>query len=174
VHPWECFELFWRFLLVSLTAFGGSGSALPLVERMTVRETGWLTEGEFASALGSTYLMPGPILMMATFVGYRVDGLAGALAATFGVFIVPWVLAGSAAWVLRPYLERRWLRAFGAGAGTAVVGLQVATAFDLARHNVTSWPLAAVVVAVLLLSLKTQLHPLLLLSGGAVVGALAS
>ena len=173
MHPWACFELFWRFLLVSLTAFGGSGSALPLVERMTVRETGWLTEGEFASALGSTYLMPGPILMMATFVGYRVDGLAGALAATFGVFLMPWLLAGSAAWVLRPYLERRWLRAFGAGAGAAVVGLQVVTAFDLARHNVTSWPLVLVTLAALLVSLRTHVHPVLILLGGALVGAVA-
>jgi hypothetical protein len=37
VHIWICLDLFWRFLLVSLAAFGGSGSALPLVERMAVR-----------------------------------------------------------------------------------------------------------------------------------------
>lgn len=172
MNPWECFELFWQFLLVSLTAFGGSGSALPLVERMTVRETGWLTEGEFASALGSTYLMPGPILMMATFVGYRVDGFAGALAATIGVFLMPWLLAGSAAWILRPFLERRWLRAFGAGAGAAVVGLQFVTAFDLARHNLTSGPLIAVALAALIISLQSRIHPVLILFGGTLVGAI--
>ncbi len=171
MHLWVCIELFGRFLLVSLTAFGGSGSALPLVERMTVKETGWLSESEFASALGSTYVMPGPILMMATFVGYRVDGLAGALAATFGVFLMPWLLASSAAWALRPYMERPRLRAFGAGAGAAVIGLQVVTAFDLARHNITSWPLLLVAIACLLLSLRTDVHPALILLGGAVVGA---
>jgi chromate transport protein ChrA len=39
-------DLFWRFLLISLVAFGGSGSALSLVERMAVRETGWISDGE--------------------------------------------------------------------------------------------------------------------------------
>jgi chromate transporter len=112
--------------------------------------------------------------MMATFIGYRVDGLAGAFAATLGVFLMPWLVATSAAWLVRSFLESRWLRAFGAGAGASVVGLQVVTAADLARNAFTNWGFVAVAVVALGLSLLTKIHPLVILAGGAVVGALMS
>jgi chromate transport protein ChrA len=73
-------DLFWRFLLISLGAFGNSGSALSLVGRTAVREAGWVDADGFAAALGSSYVLPGRILMMATFSGYGVDGVAGATA----------------------------------------------------------------------------------------------
>lgn len=167
---WLCWDLFWRFLLISLVAFGGSGSALSLVERMAVRETGWISDDAFAAAVGSTYVMPGPILMMATFIGYRVSGWPGALAATLGVFMMPWLIAASAAWLLRPILQRRWLRAFGSGAGAAVVGLQLATAYDMARHAMTGWVYVVIGLVALALSLGTKIHPVVLLIGGAMIG----
>lgn len=170
IDGWLCWELFWRFLLISLVAFGGSGSALSLVEGMAVRETGWVSDEAFAAGVGSTYVMPGPILMMATFIGFRVNGWPGALAATLGVFLMPWLIAASAAWFLKPFLQRRWLRAFGGGAGAAVVGLQVAAAYDLARHAVTGWVYVVVAVVALALSLATKVHPVVLLLGGALLG----
>ena len=170
LHMWLWWELFWRFLAISLVAFGGSGSALSLVERMAVRETSWVDADGFAAALGSSYVMPGPILMMATFIGYRVDGMPGAMAATLGVFLMPWLLASSAAWLLNPYLQRRWLRAFGGGAGAAVVGLQLVTAYDLARHAFTGWLPVLLALAAVGLSLGTKLHPVVMLLGGALIG----
>lgn len=170
MHMWLWWELFWRFLTISLVAFGGSGAALSLVERMAVRETGWVDADGFAAALGSSYVMPGPILTMATFIGYRVDGLPGAMAATLGVFLMPWLLASSAAWLLNPYLQRRWLRAFGGGAGAAVIGLQLVTAYDLARHAFTGWLPVLLTLIALGLSLGTKLHPVVLLLGGAFIG----
>ena len=172
-HMWLWWELFWRFLAISLVAFGGSGSALSLVERMAVREAGWVDADGFAAALGSSYVMPGPILMMATFIGYRVDGVPGAIAATLGVFLMPWLLASSAAWLLKAFLQRRWLRAFGSGAGAAVVGLQLVTAYDLARHSFTGWLPVLLALVALGLSLGTKLHPVVLLLAGACIGMIA-
>jgi chromate transporter len=169
-HMWLWCGLFWRFLVISLVAFGGSGSALSLVERTAVREAGWVDADGFAAALGSSYVMPGPILMMATFIGYRVDGLPGAMAATLGVFLMPWLIASSAAWLLNPYLQSRWLLAFGGGAGAAVVGLQLVTAYDLARDAFTGWLPALLALIASGLSLGTKLHPVLMLFGGALIG----
>ena len=87
-------ELFLRFLVVGATAFGGGGTALPLVERITVAETGWLTPQQFAIGVGFAYATPGPILILAAFVGYRVAGIAGALVGTVGVFAIPVILGG--------------------------------------------------------------------------------
>ena len=170
VDPWVCLDLFWRFMLVSLVAFGGSQSALSLVERMAVRETGWVGPEEFAAALGSSYVSPGPIGMMAAFIGYRVQGLPGAFAAALGMFLVPWLIAAGASRMLQPLLESRWLRGFGRGAGAAVVGLQAVIAFDLARQAFTGYVYVAVALVALVLSLRTNVHPIFILSGGALVG----
>jgi chromate transporter len=170
VDQWVCLDLFWRFMLVSLVAFGGSQSALSLVERMAVRETGWVSTEEFAAALGSSYVSPGPIGMMAAFIGYRVGGFLGTIAAMLGMFLVPWLIAAGAARMLQPLLESRWLRGFGRVAGAAVVGLQAVIAFDLARQAFTSGVFVAVALIALVVSLLTSVHPLLILLGGVLVG----
>lgn len=165
-------DLFWRFVVVSLLAFGGGQAALPLVERIAVSETGWLSADDFAAAVAFSYVTPGPVLILATFVGYRAFGLGGAAAATLGVFLMPWVLAAGAAQQLQRFLQHSLLRAFGRGAAPAVVGLLGVTALGLARHALTAWPYALLILVALLLTLKTKVHPILILVGGAILGAI--
>lgn len=168
----EFFDLFWRFMLISLLAFGGGQAALPLLERTAVGEAGWISADDFAAAVAFGYLTPGPVLITATFIGYRTAGFAGALTATVGVFLMPWLLAAAAAHHLQQFLRRPWLQDFGRGAGAAVVGLLGVTALRLAQGSFTSWPYAVIAGSALLLSLKPKIHPFLILVGGAVIGTL--
>lgn len=163
-------ELFWRFVLISLLAFGGGQAALPLVERIAVAETGWVSPSDFAAAVAFGYVTPGPVLILASFVGYRAAGLLGALSATLGVFLMPWALAALAAHALRRVLQHPWLRGFGRGAGPAVVGLLGVTALSLARNTFAGWPYALIAALALLLALGTKLHPLAILMGGGILG----
>jgi chromate transporter len=55
-------ELFGRFLVIGALAFGGGQAALPLVERLAVADTGWLTPAQFAAGVGLSYATPGPVL----------------------------------------------------------------------------------------------------------------
>lgn len=166
-------ELFWRFVLVSLLAFGGGQAAIPLVERIAVHETGWVSPGDFAAAVSFGYLTPGPVLITATFIGYRAAGTPGAIASTLGVFLMPWFLAAAAAKGLKRFLQSRWLRGFGCGAGPAVVGLLGVTAMGLAKQIPPHWVFAVTAGVALVLSLRTKVHPVLILLGGTVLGALA-
>lgn len=163
-------QLFSRFLALSLVAFGGGQAALPLVERLSVAETGWLTPAAFAAAVAFGYVTPGPVLITAAFVGYVVAGLPGAAAATVGAFLLPTLLAAGTAAGLQQLAQNRWLRAFGRGAAPAVVGLLGATAWSLGRGAVSAWPLALITLAALVLAARTALNPVWLVLGGAVAG----
>ena len=165
-------DLFTRCVLISLLAFGGGGAALPLIERIAVAETGWVSVQDFATAVAFGYITPGPVLITMTFLGYRAAGLAGAFAATFGIFVMPWALAAAAAHLLRRWMQHPLLRHFGRGAAPAVVGLLVVTALHLARTAFASEIHVGIAALALGLALWTKLNPLVLLLGGAVVGAL--
>lgn len=163
-------HLFGRFALISLVAFGGGQAALPLVERVSVAEMGWLTPAAFAAAVAFGYVTPGPVLMTAAFVGYTVAGLPGALAATLGAFLLPTGLAAATAAGLQRLARNRWLRAFGTGAAPAVVGLLGATAWSLGEAGAAAWPLAGITLVALVLAARTALNPLWLVLGGALAG----
>jgi chromate transporter len=170
-------ELFLRFLIVGATAFGGGGTALPLVERITVAETAWLTPQQFAVGVGFAYATPGPILILAAFVGFHVAGLAGALAATVGVFAVPVLLAAGSAGVVARLNRYARFRAFGRFAAAAAVGLLAVTLVALARPVYELHPALLAGAAVVFAADRFGLSPVLLLviaaGAGASVGATA-
>ena len=166
-------ELFVRFAIISLLAFGGGQAALPLVERLVVSETHWLSASTFGTAVAFGYLTPGPVLITATFVGHRVAGLPGAGAATLGAFLMPWLLAAIAAQQVTRWAQHSALRRFGAGATPAVIGLLGVTALTLTREAMVAPPHLLIGAAALLLIALTRIHPAALLAGGGIAGWLA-
>jgi len=165
-------SLFLHFVLISLLAFGGGQAALPIVERITVAEQGWISGADFSTAAAFGYVTPGPVLITATFIGYRAGGVLGAVVATVGVFIAPWFLAAGSAHLLRSSLQQPWLRGFGRGAAPAAIGLLGVAALSLARSSFTSWSSMVIAALALVLSLSRKVNPLLILLGGLVLGFL--
>ena len=101
---------------------------------------------DFAAAVACGYVTPGPVLITATFIGYRAAGLSGAVAATFGVFLMPWLLAAAAAQQLQRFMQHPRLAGFGRGAAPAVVGLLGVTALSVAKHSFTHWGYALIAI----------------------------
>ncbi len=169
-------ELVGTFVLVGALAFGGGQAALPLVERLAVGVHGWVTPAQFGTAVGLSYATPGPVLIIAAYIGYRTAGLAGALAATVAVFAVPVLAAVGAAGAVQRLAGTGWLPAFGRTAGAAAIGLLAVTLLSLARPVADVHP--ALLVGSLLVALGARrAHPLVLLGvavlAGVVVGSLA-
>jgi chromate transporter len=164
-------ELVARFLVVGAVAFGGGGATLSLVERFTVAETGWLTPRQFAIGVGFAYATPGPILILAAFVGYYVAGVPGALAGTLAVFAIPVALAAGSAGLVQRLNQYARFRAFARFAAAGAVGLLAVTLTALARPVFDIHPALLIGSVLVLAGERTGLSPVLLLAGTVAVGA---
>src|SRR5262245_5930746 len=169
----EIIELATRFLVVGAVAFGGGGAALRLIERFAVAETRWLTPQQFALGVGFAYATPGPILILAAFVGFHAAGLAGALAATFAVFAIPVLLAASSASVVTRLNRYPRFRSFGRYAGAAAIGLLTVTFFSIARPVFDLHPALLAGSVLIFAAERFGLSPVFLLVIAAGVGAAA-
>jgi chromate transporter len=167
-------ELIARFLVIGTLAFGGGQAALPLVERLAVADTGWLTSAQFATGVGLSYATPGPVLILAAFIGYYVASVPGALAATAAVFAVPVVCAGCAAQVVNKLKDMAWFQAFGRFAAAAAVGLLGVTLIALARPLIELHPLLILAAGAVVAAELRGVHPLILIAAATVTGAVIS
>ena len=78
-------KLFWSFFLVGLFSFGGGYAAMPFIQEQIVELNGWLTMNEFVDVVTISQMTPGPIAInSSTFVGTKIAGIPGAIAATAG------------------------------------------------------------------------------------------
>jgi chromate transporter len=165
------FELFGRFLMIGALAFGGGEAALPIVERLAVADTGWLTPAQFATGVALSFATPGPVLILAAFIGYHVAGVPGALAASTAVFAVPVLVAGFAAKVVNKFKEASWFQAFGRFAAAAAIGLLGVTLFALARPLGDIHPVLLLGTAAIFVLELRKVHPAILVAGAALLGA---
>ena len=163
-------ELTARFFIIGALAFGGGQAALPLVERLAVADTGWLTPAQFATGVGLSYATPGPVLILAAFIGYHVAAVQGAMAATAAAFTVPVVLAGFAAQLVAKLKDARWFQAFGRFAAAAAVGLLGVTLLALARPLVDIHPVLLLGSVAALAAELRGVHPIILIAVATLLG----
>lgn len=92
--------LFAAFLQVGALSIGGGYAAMPLIKSLTVDANAWLTAAEFADLVTIAEMTPGPIaLNAATFVGMRMAGLPGAIAATLGCVLPSMLIVSILSWL---------------------------------------------------------------------------
>ena len=156
---------------MSLLAVGGVSAVLPEMQRQVVERHQWMGPAEFAALFALAQAAPGPNMLVATLVGWRVAGLAGALAATLGMIgpssVLTWFTAG--AW--HRFRDEPWRGHVQAGLVPVTVGLVMAAAALLVLTTSTDAAALCITLAVAGFTLATRLHPLALLAGGALAGA---
>jgi chromate transporter len=170
--------LFLAGLKGGLLTFGGAYTAIPFIRNDTVGR-GWMTDGQFLDGLGLSGILPAPLVIFATFVGWISGGLAGALAMTAGMFLPAFAFSLLFYDRLEAVVEHKRLQLFLAGVAAGVVGLIVVTVIDLARTTATRTPnpIATVLIFAVALAVmyrwKSKLATPVVLAIGAAVGAFA-
>jgi chromate transporter len=147
-------KLLMTFGGMSVMLFGGGYVFIPLIQEVVVDSYRWLSTREFVDAIALSQIMPGPIVLSATFVGYKVAGLAGALAATIGIFLPPALLMLLTARALERIRESARVASALAGVRPAVVGMIAAAAYTVARTAPFHWMSILIFAAALLAMLR--------------------
>ncbi|MBQ6560583.1 MAG: chromate transporter [Erysipelotrichaceae bacterium] len=99
-------EIFLNFLKIGLFAFGGAYAVIPLIEEQMVTNTGWMTFTEFSDLVAIDELTPGPIIInSSTFIGMKLAGVPGAIAATLACVIPGAIIALTLVWLYQKYKE---------------------------------------------------------------------
>jgi chromate transporter len=158
---------------LSVAAIGGASSIYAPLQHQTVDVLGWLTPQEFVELFAIARVTPGPGSMLATLIGFKVAGLAGAAVATLALFLPSSLICFAVARVWNRYRGRPWHQAFEEGLAPIGAGLLFAGVVAVLRLGASgplwplSWGIAATVAA--LLTLWPRLHPSWLLLGGALL-----
>jgi chromate transporter len=135
------------FLRMGAVTFGGGFVMIPLIEAEVVDSHHWLTHQEFVDAAALGQITPGPVLIMATFIGYRVAGTLGALVATVSIFLPSFLMTVVAGSSLARFQTNRIVQSFLKGVTPAVVGLLVAAGISIGRSGIHTW--AGLLIAIL-------------------------
>ncbi len=152
------------FLRTGLGAYGGGFAIVPHLHA-TLVGNGVLSERQFTDAVAIGKLTPGPVLLMATFIGYVKSGVAGALVSTAAIFAAPFMLTVALGGWLARYRSRRAVRAALRGLTPAVVGTIAAAAITLAG-GLRGPGEIAIAVAVGLTLTRFRVNPVFMLAVG--------
>jgi chromate transporter len=161
------------FFKVGTFTFGGGLSMLAFMQDQVVGQFGWLTPQEFVDGLVLGQLTPGPVLMLAAFIGYKLFGVLGAAVAAGAIFLPSFVMVLSILPLLRRMKDLVWLKAFMRGVAPAVIGALGVSVVQMAPHaapDIFTWGLLGGTIAIALFS---KLGPLPLMAGGAALGFLS-
>ncbi len=167
-------QLFCTFFKIGLFAFGGAYSFLPLMQKEAVESHKWMSEEEFSHIVGMAEIFPGAIsIKFATYAGYKVAGVPGAIVANVANLLPPVLFMTVASWLYLRYGGAASVKAALGMVRYAVVAMLMAIALKLVDvRGLIDLKVLPVVVVTFLLLMLTKIHPALVILGVAFYGGI--
>ncbi len=175
------FEMFFKFFKIGIVGFGGGWAILPIIEREVVQNSHWLSPLEFNDLVAIAGSTPGPVAVnAATYIGFKMAGVPGAIFATLGVITPPFVIILLISLALREYINAKIVRYLLLGLKGAVLGLLLIAFYSVFRgsilnlHSLTpKFVLIGIMGFVLVTVFGLKWHPMLSLILSGVIGIIA-
>jgi chromate transporter len=169
-RPYTPLALFAFFLKVGATLYGGGYVLIAFLRDGLVHQWQWLTEAQLLDAIAVGQFTPGPLFTTATFVGYLMGGVAGALTATVAIFLPSFILIAISGPIV-PLLRRsRLAGAFLDGVNVSALALMAAVIVQLAKAELVDRYSIAIALLGLVLLLRYRINSVWLMGAGAVCG----
>ena len=170
LQPALAVKLLATFAVMSVTLFGSGYVFIPIIQDLVVNGHGWLTRKEFVDGLAISQITPGPILITSAFIGYKVAGLVGAVAATLGMFVPPAALMIVGMSFLNRLKASAAVQAALEGIRPAVVGMLIAAAFIVGRTAPWHWASALILAAALVALIRFKVETALIIPAAGLAG----
>jgi chromate transporter len=129
----------WIFLKISVVAFGGGYVMIPILQWDMVDHLRWLNQQLFLDGILLSFITPGPIIILATFVGFWIRGFIGALVGTVAIFLPPILIVIFLAPFYQRIKEGQWMRPIIQGILSALIGMLVLVTVQMGRASLTDW-----------------------------------
>jgi chromate transporter len=159
-----------EFLKLGVVVFGSGYVLLAFLRRDLVTGLGWLSARQVLDAVVAGQVTPGPVFTTATFLGYLLGGLPGAMVATAAIFLPSFVLVAALEPLIGRVRRSPWAGAALDGVTVAALGLMAGVAIDLGRTAITDPLTAVIALATLLVQMRWRPNPLWPVLAGAAVG----
>jgi chromate transporter len=168
--PVSLMTLFLTFLKIGAVLYGSGYVLLAFLRNDFVERLGWLTDQQLLDAVAIGQMTPGPVFTTATFIGYLVAGVPGAVLATVGIFLPAFVFVA----LLHPLVPRLrrypWTAAMLDGINVAAMGLMAAVTWLLGRDAIVDPLTATIAIAAAVLLIRFRVNSTWLILAGAIVG----
>lgn len=166
-------DLFWAFAQVGITTFGGGYAMLPILQREIVEKRKWATENELMDYYAIGQCTPGIIAAnTATFIGYRLHGIAGAMLATMGLVFPSLVIITLIALFLTNFADIIWIKHAFAGIRVCVCVLILNSVMKLGKKSIVDYRCIIIFLVILALALLTTVSPVILVICAGLAGFL--
>lgn len=160
------------FVPIGVLTFGGGLAMIPAIEHVVVGEQHWLDAKAFADAIALGQITPGPVAICATFIGYRVAGVVGALAATLAMFGPAIAVALAAGHSVQRFRTSPIVQGALHALAPVVIGMLASATYSLARSGIADVIGGGVALASFFVLLRAPISPLWLLTAGGLVHVL--
>jgi chromate transporter len=166
-------QLFWSFFKIGAVLYGSGYVLIAFMHTEFVQNLGWLTNQQLLDAIVVGQITPGPVFASATFAGFILGGVPGALIATIGIFLPAFILVA----IVRPFVPRLrqspWFGALLDGVNVVSLALVAGVTVGLARVSLIDPLTIAIAVLSLVVLLRFKINSTWLVLGGAGISFLA-
>lgn len=164
-------NLFFTFLKIGTFSFGGGYAMLPFIEREVITNNSWLSLNEFMDVLGISQMTPGPVsINSATFIGHKMSGVFGSIAATLGVITTSFILVSIASKTMEKFKESKILKGALTAMKPVLVALIVKAFLNLAVEVYLDWKSIVVGIIIAVGLFYKKINPLILIAISAILG----
>ncbi|PYO52120.1 MAG: hypothetical protein DMD84_10670 [Candidatus Rokuibacteriota bacterium] len=173
-NPKSLLDLGLYFLKVGAFTIGGGLTMIAFIQDQVVGQFGWLTPREFIDGLALGQLTPGPVLMIAAYVGYKLAGLAGAAVAATAAFLPSFVIMLAILPILDRVRQMTWVKAVTKGMSPAVIGVLAVSLVRLSPAAIPDPSALAILIVTVIAAMAFHIGAFKLMLGGAIAGVLRS
>ena len=170
--PYTISQLFLTFLKIGALLYGSGYVLLAFLRTDFVEHLGWLTDQQLLDAVAIGQFTPGPVFTTATFIGYLIGGVGGAVAATIGIFLPSFIFVAITNPLIPRMRQSSWLSSLLDGVNVAAIGLMAAVTLELGRAALVDVVTVVIGILAAILLIRYKVNSTWLIIGGGIVGVI--